>query len=215
MNEKSIRVCRTRVYVWEFPVRLAHWINALSVFTLSFTGFYIGSPFIPVKAEPAYVMGWMRFVHLVSGYVLLSMFLLRLSWGFLGNRYANWRTWFPHTRQHWSDAASDLKYHLFIGRRAPYAVGHTMLGNIVYILIFAFMLNQVATGFALYAVNHMNLAHMLFGGWLLYALEIPTIRLFHHLAMYALLVFAAAHIYMAWYMDTVEKERAYHGPRDR
>ena len=32
-------------YVWELPVRITHWINAVSVVVLSFTGFYIGHPF--------------------------------------------------------------------------------------------------------------------------------------------------------------------------
>lgn len=200
------RVCRQRVYVWEYPVRLTHWVNALAVFTAAFTGFYLGRPFIPVYINPAFLMGWMRFVHLLAGYLLLSMLILRLSWGFFGNRYASWHTWFPHTRQHWRDAFDAMKYHLFLSRKAPHAVGHTQLGNIVYIIIFALMLNEVFTGFALYQVNDPGFFHMLFGGWLLWIMEVPTIKLFHHLGMYVLLAFAIAHVYMAWYMDTVEKD---------
>ena len=34
-----------RVYVWEMPVRIYHWLNALCVVILIITGFIIGSPF--------------------------------------------------------------------------------------------------------------------------------------------------------------------------
>ena len=33
-----------RVYVWEFPVRLYHWVNALCVLALIGTGYAIGKP---------------------------------------------------------------------------------------------------------------------------------------------------------------------------
>ena len=37
-------------YVWEWPVRLTHWINVISIVVLSVTGFYIGNPFVSVPA---------------------------------------------------------------------------------------------------------------------------------------------------------------------
>ena len=33
-------------YVWEWPIRITHWLNALCVLLLSVTGLYIGSPFL-------------------------------------------------------------------------------------------------------------------------------------------------------------------------
>ena len=35
-----------RVYVWELPVRLTHWLNFLTIIVLCFTGYYISRPFI-------------------------------------------------------------------------------------------------------------------------------------------------------------------------
>ena len=40
-----------RVYVWEWPVRLAHWLIVISLFFLSWTGLYIGSPFLISSGE--------------------------------------------------------------------------------------------------------------------------------------------------------------------
>ncbi len=33
-----------RVYVWEFPVRLYHWVNAACIVALAATGLLIGKP---------------------------------------------------------------------------------------------------------------------------------------------------------------------------
>ena len=45
----SYNVCYTkllRVYVYEAPLRLWHWTNALSITALALTGWLIGSPFV-------------------------------------------------------------------------------------------------------------------------------------------------------------------------
>jgi Ni/Fe-hydrogenase 1 B-type cytochrome subunit len=49
----------TRVYVWQVPVRVTHWLIALSIIVLSVTGFYIGRPFltVPGPAGRWFVMG--------------------------------------------------------------------------------------------------------------------------------------------------------------
>ena len=33
-----------RVYVWQLPVRIFHWLNALSIAVLAITGFIIADP---------------------------------------------------------------------------------------------------------------------------------------------------------------------------
>lgn len=38
-----------RIYVWEIPVRLTHWVNALSIVMLSFTGYYIARPYLAIS----------------------------------------------------------------------------------------------------------------------------------------------------------------------
>ena len=35
---------QTSVYVYEAPVRLWHWINAIAILVLALTGFFIGRP---------------------------------------------------------------------------------------------------------------------------------------------------------------------------
>ena len=49
-----------KVYVWEAPVRITHWLIALSIVVLSVTGFYIWISFIsvPGRACDLLFMGW-------------------------------------------------------------------------------------------------------------------------------------------------------------
>ena len=69
---------RTRVYAWEFPVRFTHWINFLSIITLSVTGFYVGRPFMHAVSANQYIMGWMRFLHYVAAYAFLMSLIIRI-----------------------------------------------------------------------------------------------------------------------------------------
>src|SRR3989338_9030286 len=92
-----------RVYVWEFPVRLTHWINFLSIIALSITGLYIASPFMHAYSTKQYIMGWMRFIHLVASYAFFMSLIIRIYWAFMGNRYASWMVWFPFTAERLRD----------------------------------------------------------------------------------------------------------------
>jgi Ni/Fe-hydrogenase 1 B-type cytochrome subunit len=196
---------RLRVYAWEFPVRFTHWINVLCILTLSVTGFYIGAPFIHAYSSKQYIMGWMRFIHFTAAYVFLMSVIIRLYWAFAGNRYASWKIWFPFSSDRWRDLVNAVKFYLLISRKPPYAVGHTALAGLTYLIVFLLFIFEIVSGFALYSQAHSGALWTLLGGWLLGIMHVQTIRLFHHLVMYVLLVFAVLHVYIAWHLDTVEK----------
>ncbi len=40
-----------KVYVWELPVRIFHWINAFSILVLMITGVFIGRPFVSASIQ--------------------------------------------------------------------------------------------------------------------------------------------------------------------
>jgi Ni/Fe-hydrogenase 1 B-type cytochrome subunit len=197
---------RKRVYAWEFPIRLTHWINVLSIVTLSVTGFYIGAPFIHAISSEQYVMGWMRFLHFTAGYVFLFSMIVRLYWAFAGNKFASWKVWFPFGSQRWRDLKGALKFYLFISRKPPYSVGHNSFAGFVYLLIFLLFVFQIFSGFALYVQGKPpGLVWTVLGGWLLGVMHVQTIRLLHHLAMYVIWAFVLVHLYIAWYLDVVER----------
>ena len=41
------------VYLWQLPLRLTHWIAAISIVVLFLTGFYIGRPYFMPPIAPA------------------------------------------------------------------------------------------------------------------------------------------------------------------
>ena len=43
-------------YVWQWPVRICHWINVIAMVMLSITGIYIGNPFMTAPDSSMYIM---------------------------------------------------------------------------------------------------------------------------------------------------------------
>ena len=78
------------IYVYEAPVRIWHWINALAITVLAVTGYFIASPLptMPGEASDHYFMGYIRFVHFAAGYVMAVGFLGRMYWAIVGNVHA-------------------------------------------------------------------------------------------------------------------------------
>jgi hypothetical protein len=69
-----------RVYVWELPVRVYHWINAVALVLLCVTGYLIGAPiraFYAAEAYQQYWFGWVRFIHFLAAFVYVFNFLAR------------------------------------------------------------------------------------------------------------------------------------------
>ena len=73
---------QTSVYVYEAPVRLWHWVNAMAILILCLTGWFIGSPPPSMQIAEAthqFVFGYLRFAHFAAGLVLTVGFFGRGS----------------------------------------------------------------------------------------------------------------------------------------
>ena len=88
------------VYVYEAPVRLWHWVNALAITVLAVTGYFIGQPLPTLSGEASdhYLMGYIRFTHFAAGYVLAIGLLGRAYWAVVGNHHARELFTLPITR---------------------------------------------------------------------------------------------------------------------
>src|SRR5512135_3542427 len=77
-------------YVWQAPVRIWHWVMALAMLVLWGTGYFIGAPLpsVPGEASDNFLMGYIRFAHFAAGYVFAIVFVMRVYWAFVGNRYS-------------------------------------------------------------------------------------------------------------------------------
>lgn len=195
---------REKVYVWEFPVRFTHWINALCLLALSVTGFYIGSPFIYAQSSTEYTMGWMRFIHFVSAYTFLMSIIIRLYWSRAGNKYACICSWIPFSGKKMGELIDDLKVYLLISKRSKSHVGHSALGGLTYLFLLGVFVFEIISGFALYSVNHTGAVWTVLGGWLTGIMYLQTIRLWHHLFMYVIIAFTLVHVYISQFSDSLE-----------
>lgn len=197
-----------RVYVWEFPVRLYHWVNAACVIALIITGYIIGNPTTISYSDEAYQQYWfgtVRFVHFVSAFVFFFNFLVRIYWGFVGNRYAKWDNFIPYTRRALREMVEVLRVDILqTSRDGLISIGHNPLAGLIYFVSFLVFLFQAFTGFALY--SSMSSA------WLpgLFAWAVPlmggdfAVRQWHHMLMWFFVVFALIHVYLVFYHDYVE-----------
>ncbi|MFI5399929.1 MAG: Ni/Fe-hydrogenase, b-type cytochrome subunit [SAR324 cluster bacterium] len=199
-----------RVYVWEFPVRLFHWINVLCLFTLAGTGLLIGSPLALMNSGEAwagYWFGWLRFIHFTAAYLLLANLLLRLYWAWAGNPYARWKEYLPVTGQDWRDLVKTLRVYLLIDRWPGDArAGHNRLQGLTYLAITVLTFFMVFTGFGMYSA--MSAA------WIpkAFAWVVPlmggdlVVRRWHHMALWAFVVFLVIHIYLDILNDRQDRQ---------
>ena len=66
---------RVRLYVWQVPVRVTHWVIVACIVILSVTGVYIADPFlIPAGGN---VMTTVRVIHILTAFVLLAAGMVR------------------------------------------------------------------------------------------------------------------------------------------
>lgn len=112
-----------KVRIWDLPTRLFHWTLAVCVFSLVITGNIGGN-----------AMVW----HFRFGYLVLTLLLFRLIWGFIGGYWSRWST-FP------IGPLSVLAY--LRGRlNTRFSAGHNPLGSISIVVMLLILLLQVATG---------------------------------------------------------------------
>jgi len=193
-------------YVWEVPVRVTHWVIAVSIIILSVTGIYIGIPKTLALNPSQFVMGWVRFVHFVAAYAFAISVLARIYWMFAGNRYANWREFLPiMTDEGHRNMIETFKYYAFISKKTPRVAGHNALAGAAYAGVFALYLVMICTGFALYSERAPQSVMHKLTGWLFALFSSQGMRLTHHMVMWFLIAFAIHHVYSAWLMDMKEK----------
>jgi Ni/Fe-hydrogenase 1 B-type cytochrome subunit len=196
-----------RVYVWEFPVLLYHWVNFFAVAALAVTGFAIGNPFALTSSEAyqGYWFGTARVVHFAAGFVFFFNFLGRIYWGLVGNRYSRLKGYFPVTRRHWEEIGKVLKVDVLqAGTHEIFSLGHNAMAAVAYLALFAASLFQAATGFALYSSMSHSFVARLFA-WVVPAMGGDmAVRKWHHAAMWFFILFAIVHVYLVLYHDYVE-----------
>lgn len=197
-----------RVYVWQFPVRAFHWINAFCIVVLGATGYLIGEPIAfrsTAEASFSYWFGATRFIHFATAYILTFNFLFRLYWAFRGNDYASWRNFLLTTKKQWRELFDVLRVDIFQLRERPLdSTGHNALASFTYFASFLVFLVQVVTGFGLYAAMSTATIPSLFR-WIVPMLGGDlAVRQLHHAMLWFFVLFTLVHVYLVAFHDYVE-----------
>lgn len=201
------------VYVYEAPLRLWHWMNALSITVLALTGWLIGSPLptLPGEASDHFLMGYIRFAHFTAGYILAVGFLFRIYWAFVGNHHAR-QAFLPpiFSRAWWGGVWHEVKWYAFAAKEPRKYIGHNPLATLFmhFMLIWGSVF-MIVTGFALYGEGEGmgSWQYTLFSSWVIPLFgQSQDVHTWHHLGMWYILIFVIMHIYVAIREDIMSRQ---------
>lgn len=205
---------QTSVYVYEAPVRIWHWINALAILVLCGTGYLIGSPPPSMQIAEAthqFVFGYIRFAHFAAGMILTVFFLGRIYWAIVGNDHSRQLFYVPFwSAQYWREVWFEIRWYLMIEREPKKYVGHNPLAQLAMFCFFTVGVTfMIVTGMALYAegAGQGSFYDMLFG-WVIPLMGNNShyVHTYHHLGMYWLVIFMIIHIYVAIREDIMSRQ---------
>jgi Ni/Fe-hydrogenase 1 B-type cytochrome subunit len=196
------------VYVWEIPVRIAHWLIVLSIAVLSATGLYMGHPLMTMAgpAAQSFVMGWMKVIHGYTAYLFITAIVMRLIWMFTGNKYARWDKFVSIHRTRQRGFMPTVFFYSFLRDKPPAYVGHNPVAAAAYTLVYGLCLLAIATGLVMRGASAdvTALVHG-FGSWAWLFGGLAMTRWIHHIVMWLLLGFTVHHIYSAVLVAMIEK----------
>jgi cytochrome b len=117
-----------RILVWDVPTRVFHWLLVLS----------FGGAFLTAESERY------RDIHVVLGYTLLGLLGFRLLWGFVGTRYARFRSFLFKPGEVVAYVRS------LLGGKPAHYVGHNPAGSAAIWLLLGLGILTAASGVLLF-----------------------------------------------------------------
>lgn len=199
---------KRKVYYLFSPfLRIFHWIMVLSIVVLFVTGILIAKPVTVMGLEPTFTsmsMDWVRNIHFIFAFLFCASFILRI-YGFIVNKGDRLfpRVWEGHFYSETLDVA--LHYMLLKPSHAPFL--RNPLARMSYAGLYAMVLVEILTGFAMYYMTEpSNIGGTLFG-WVNVILGNEMITHWvHHIVAWLIIVFAIGHVYMVLRADMMEAE---------
>lgn len=210
--EREARLVKA-VYVYEAPLRLWHWINALAITVLAITGYLIANPLPsqPGDASSSYVMGYIRLFHFSAAYIFAVGFLGRIYWAFVGNHHARQIFILPlNEARWWGEILHEIKWYLFLVKEPKKYVGHNPLAQLMMFLFFTVgAVYMICTGFALYgeAQGIDSWTYRTFG-WVIHLLggNSQQVHSWHHMGLWVTTIFVIVHVYAAIREDIMSRQ---------
>ncbi len=169
MDNQPNNTSRSRVLIWDIPVRLFHWTQLAL-----FVSLFITAEVLDDKIE----------LHAKLGLVLLGLVLFRLMWGFVGSHYARFTNFLKGPRTVLSYLPSLFE------KESRFEAGHNPLGGWMVLTLLLLVLTQSVLG--LFANDDV-----MFDGPLAYLVSKETSDLLtglHEDIFHILLIMAGLHV---------------------
>lgn len=117
-----------KILVWDWPVRIGHWLMVGGFVTAWLTG----------DSET------FRLIHVIAGATVLAVATFRLPWGFIGSRYARFADFLrgPNAVKQYAQSLLRLQ--------PAHHVGHNPAGGWAIVLLLGFGILSGLSGWALY-----------------------------------------------------------------
>ena len=188
--------------VWSPLLRVLHWSWALLITALVVTGLEIETMALTVETsriDTGFFFGYVRLVHYVCGWLLAAVILMRLADVLLSrNRHESWRGLFPFLSlrdvRNFFESIAD--YLLLRTDEGKTYLGHDPLARASFVGAYLVMILAILSGLSLYGLYDPR-------NWFFSWFEAPvhafgptTVRLVHVAAMWLLILFVPAHIYL-------------------
>ncbi|MEN6330535.1 MAG: Ni/Fe-hydrogenase, b-type cytochrome subunit [Smithella sp.] len=193
---------------WSVAIRINHWAMAISIFILIATGFYIADPFTVGAGETInkFLMGDIRFIHILFGMILFFLFLWRIYLAFFSKFHADWKDFFAFMDI--KATIKQIKFYLLIEKEAPeHKWLYGPLQSLAYAGLLFMVLVIVVTGLILMGAGyHAGLTALLYK--LVKPVEnmmggLATVRFIHHVFTWFFILFIVVHMYMAFWYDAI------------
>ena len=190
------------IYVFNSGVRAWHWIHAMALTVLMVTGYFIANPLPSMSGEASdyFVMGYLRMAHFIAAFVFAIGLVVRTYIALVGNEWSRELFIVPLWRaEWWKRVFHEIRFYLFLTRKMSKNPGHNPLAQLfmwgINIVLGVFM---VCTGFALYSqgTGAGSWADRLFGWVFVIEPSSQTVRMWHLMGMWLVLMFVIVHIYM-------------------
>ena len=196
---------------WSAAIMINHWAMAISTLVLIVTGFYIATPFTIYAGETVnkFFMGNMRYVHIISGILLMFIFIWRAYLAFFSKFNADWKDFFA-----WTDFEctwDQIKFYLLVKKDPPkhchlYGPMQSIAYSGLFLMIFLIVVTGLIlmgagyhAGFTAFCYKILKPVENMLGG-------LAIVRFVHHILTWLFILFIIVHVYMAFWYDAVLKE---------
>lgn len=130
---------------WDVATRVFHWINFLCVLGLIAIGLIIlNSKALGISGDAKILL---KTIHVYIGYIFVLNLIVRIVWGFFGNKFVRWKEVLPYGKTYWSSLANYVKK--ITKKSRPEYLGHNPIARLIVSIFFVLLILEGITGLIL------------------------------------------------------------------